>query len=135
MNHPKFILKEDWYLETDILGIKNKTLIFVKGQEFKSNTEGTYEIIYGGWSENTPNIGGRMVLSEESMRTSNNGTDKLFDVIESKEDIEIIIEEIPDDDDILVRSWRIQLDVKTTRKKLKEVEKVINEYVKPILNA
>lgn len=30
MKKPKFILKEDWYLETDILGIKSKRLILEK---------------------------------------------------------------------------------------------------------
>jgi len=133
MKTPKFILKEDWYLETDILGIKNKTLIFTKGQEFKSNTEGTYEITYGGWSENTPNVGGRMILSEEDMRLANNEGTLLFDYLEPKEDIEIIVEQIPDNDDELVRRWRIQLDVTTTRKKLKEIEKIVNEKVKEIL--
>ena len=54
-------------------------------------------------------------------------------VVKKQDDFEIIIEEIPDDDDILVRNWRIQIDVKTTRKKLKEVQRIIEEYVKPIL--
>lgn len=51
---------------------------------------------------------------------------------EIKEDIEIIIEELPEDDDILVRNWRIQLDVKTTRKKLKEFEKKFRESIKKL---
>ena len=54
-------------------------------------------------------------------------------IIEKDNEIEIIIEEIPDDDDILVRNWRIQLDVKTTRKKLKEIQKIIEEKVKPLI--
>jgi len=62
---------------------------------------------------------------------------KSFDIFEElkdeSDDFEIIIEEIPEDDDILVRNWRIQLDVKTTRKKLKEVQRIIEEQVKPIL--
>jgi tRNA splicing ligase len=52
---------------------------------------------------------------------------KIFEEI--KEDIEIIIEELPEDDDILVRNWRIQLDVKTTRKKLKEFERKFRESI------
>ena len=61
---------------------------------------------------------------------------KNFDILEEvieDNDLEIIIEEIPEDDDILVRNWRIQLDVKTTRKKLKEIEKAVNEHIKPLL--
>lgn len=133
MKKNKFRLKEDWYLETDILGIKNKTLIFTKDQEFKPNSDDKYELTYGGWSENTPNVGGRMILSEDDMRLANNNGILLFDIIEDKEDIEIIVEQIPDNDDELVRRWRIQLDVTTTRKKLKEIEKIVNEKVKEIL--
>ncbi len=44
----KFKLKKDWYLETDILGIKNKTLILTEGQEFLPNELGEYHIVYGG---------------------------------------------------------------------------------------
>jgi len=43
------------------------------------------------------------------------------------------VEEIPDSEEYVVKNWRIQLDVKTTRAKLREVEKIINEMVKPIL--
>jgi hypothetical protein len=60
--------------------------------------------------------------------------DFLEEIKEKSDDFEIIIEEIPEDDDILVRNWRIQLDVKTTKKKLKEVQRIIEEHVKPILN-
>jgi hypothetical protein len=62
---------------------------------------------------------------------------KSFDILEEikeiSDDFEIIIEEVPEDDDILVRNWRIQLDVKTTRKKLKEVQQLIEEHIRPIL--
>jgi hypothetical protein len=44
------------------------------------------------------------------------------------------VEELLEDEDV-VKSWRIQLDVKTTRTKLREVEKIINDMVKPILEA
>lgn len=133
MNKPSFKLKQDWYLETDILGIKNKTLILPQGQTFDSNEDGTYHIMWGGWSENTPNIGGRMILTEEEMKLANDNGNILFEVIEPKKNVEIIIQEIPEDDDILVRNWRIQLDVKTTRKKLKDIEIIIKDKVLPIL--
>lgn len=76
-----------------------------------------------------------MIFSEEEMRSANNGDQNilLYDIIEYKEDIEIVIEQIPDNDDELVRRWRIQLDVTTTRKKLKEIEKIVNEKVREIL--
>ena len=44
------------------------------------------------------------------------------------------VEELQEDEDV-VKSWRIQLDVKTTRSKLREVERIINDMVKPILEA
>jgi hypothetical protein len=53
--------------------------------------------------------------------------------LEVKEEIKMTVEEIPDSEEYAVKNWRIQLDVKTTRAKLREVEKIINEMVKPIL--
>lgn len=55
-----------------------------------------------------------------------------LNIFEEYEDIELIIEEIPEDDDELITNWRIQLDVKTTRKKLKEFEKKFRESIKSI---
>ncbi len=134
MKFPRFILKEDWFLETDMLGIKNKNLIFSRGQIFESNENGEYHIEYGVWSENTPNIGGRMILSEEQMRKAKNGEKLLFsEEVPPSEEVVMTVEEIPDEEEYTVKNWRIQLDVKTTRSKLREVEKIINEMVKPIL--
>lgn len=130
MNHPKFISKEDWCIETEFLGKKNKKVIYEKGHIFEPTVDGNYVII--------DPYGAERLVDEKTMRgiTLSFDNDKpFFDVVVEEDNLELIIEEIPDNDDILVRNWRIQLDVKTTRKKLKEVEKVINEYVKPILNA
>lgn len=124
MKSPKFILKKDWYLETNVLGVKNKTLIFSKGQEFNPNSDSKYEISYDG---------GKMLLDEEEMRLANDNGELLFDEVKEKEDLNLIIEEVPEDDDEQVKRWRIQLDVTTTRKKLKEIEKIVNEKVKEIL--
>lgn len=120
MEYPKFKLNKDWNIESDFAGIKNKILIFSEGHTFESNEEGLYIIEW---------IGGKMSFSEDQMRLNK----ELFTPEEIRDDIEIHIEEISEDDDILVRNWRIQLDVKTTRKKLKEVQRIIEEQVKPIL--
>lgn len=56
-----------------------------------------------------------------------------LNIFKEIDDVEIIIEELPDDDDVLIRNWRIQLDVKTTRKKLKEFEKKFRESIKDII--
>lgn len=74
-----------------------------------------------------------MILDEEEMRLANDNGELLFDEIQEKEDLNLIIEEAPDGDDEQVKRWRIQLDVTTTRKKLKEIEKIFNEKVKEIL--
>lgn len=116
MGYPQFTLKEDWYLENEIAGQKSKYLLFKKGHIFNANSNGEYLIEY---------FGGELKYDVDGMRLAN---------IFNEENIEIIIEEIPDDDDNLVGNWRIQLDVKTTRKKLKEVQRIIEEYVRPIVN-
>ena len=116
----KFKLIEDWIHEYSFLDRKMTKKIYDKGHVFEP-IDGKYEIIH--------HTGEIFNLDEEQMKSF----DILEEVKEESDDFEIIIEEIPDDDDILVRNWRIQLDVKTTRKKLKEVQKIIEEYVKPIL--
>lgn len=128
-----FRLKKDWFLETDLLGLKNKTLIFEEGHIFKPTENGEYHIIFGGWSEENTKVGGRMILSEEEMSKAEDNGELLFEIEKPKQNIEIVIQEVPEDDDVQIKNWRIQLDVKTTRKKLKEVERMINEKVIPLL--
>jgi hypothetical protein len=126
MNFPKFLLKEDWYIETKLLSQVNKELVFEKGHVFESEN-GIYDIV---WS------GGKMSLTEKMMRESEDeNKNPMFEEIplEVKEEIKMTVEEIPDSEEYAVKNWRIQLDVKTTRAKLREVEKIINEMVKPIL--
>ena len=57
MNFPKFLLKEDWYIETKLLSQVNKELVFEKGHVFESEN-GIYDIV---WS------GGKMSLTEKMM--------------------------------------------------------------------
>jgi hypothetical protein len=134
MNFPKFLLKNDWYVESKILNQVTKELLFEKGRIFESET-GIYDIIWGGWSE-TNQVGGRMQLSEKMMRDAQDADKGLmFEQVpeEIKEEVVMSVEEIPDSEENEIKNWRIQLDVKTTRAKLREVEKIINEMVKPIL--
>lgn len=126
MNFPKFKLKEDWYIETKLLNQVTKELIFEKGNLFETET-GIYDIVWPG---------GKMSLTEKMIRESKDGGgDFMFEEIpvEIKEEVRMTVEEIPDSEENAVKNWRIQLDVKTTRAKLREVEKIINEMVKPIL--
>jgi hypothetical protein len=126
MNFSKFILKEDWYIESKLLNQVTKELVFEKGHIFVTET-GLYDIVW---------IGGKMSLTEKMMRESQDeNKNPMFDEIpvEVKEEVKMTVEEIPDSEEYAVKNWRIQLDVKTTRAKLREVEKIINEMVKPIL--
>ena len=126
MSFPKFILKEDWYIESKLLNQVTKDLVFEKGHIFETET-GIYDIV---WS------GGKMSLSEKMMRDAQDDKKCLmFEEIpvEIKEEVKMIVEEIPDSEEHSIKNWRIQLDVKTTRAKLREVEKIINDMVKPIL--
>ena len=124
MKLPKFILRKDWNIEPEFAGTKSKILIFSKGKVFESDDNGDYIIEW---------IGGRMTLDVDGMKSANDNGDILFDIIEEKKDIEIKVEEVSDNDEEIIKNWRIQLDVKTSRKKLKEIEKIINEKVKEIL--
>ena len=136
MNFSKFLLKDDWYRDTELLGFKSRELIFSKGHIFESDSKGLYNLIWGGWSEENTNIGGRMQLTGKMMREAQDGSNSMFEEIpvEEKEEVVMTVEELIDDEDV-VKSWRIQLDVRTTRIKLREVEKIINDMVKPILEA
>ena len=126
MNFPKFLLKEDWYIETKLLSQVTKELVFEKNHVFESEN-GIYDIV---WS------GGKMSLTEKMMKDAQDeDKNSMFEEIpvEVKEEVKMTVEEIPDSEEYAVKNWRIQLDVKTTRAKLREVEKIINEMVKPIL--
>lgn len=126
MNFPKFLLKEDWYIETKLLSQVTKELVFEKNHVFESEN-GIYDIV---WS------GGKMSLTEKMMKEAQDeDKNSMFEEIpvEVKEEVKMTVEEIPDSEEYAVKNWRIQLDVKTTRAKLREVEKIINEMVKPIL--
>lgn len=126
MNFSKFRLKEDWYIESKLLNQVTKELVFEKDHIFETEN-GIYDIV---WS------GGKMSLTEKMMSEAKDGDKGLmFEEIpvEVKEEVKMTVEEIPDSEEYTVKNWRIQLDVKTTRAKLREVEKIINEMVKPIL--
>jgi hypothetical protein len=124
MNNPKFILNQDWTYETEFLGSKSTKTLYKKGEVFESNEEGKYQIIKP--------TGEIALIDLESIKSIKINDNLIFDE-EPEEEFEIIIEEVLEDDENIVKNWRIQLDVKTTRKKLKEIEKIINQMVKPIL--
>jgi hypothetical protein len=124
MNNTKLILNQDWTYETQFFGSKTIKTLYKKGEIFEPDNDGKYQI--------TNPVGEISLMSLESIKNIKINDTLIFDE-ESEEEFEIIIEEILEDDEDVVKNWRIQLDVKTTRKKLKEIEKIINKMVKPIL--
>jgi hypothetical protein len=48
-------------------------------------------------------------------------------------DIKLNVTQVSEDDENKIGNWRIQLDVKTSRKKLKEIEKFLKETVNEML--
>lgn len=111
----KVISKFIDFLGNDILNI---------GDIIEPNENSEYIINYNS-GDNKQTI----QLTSEGVRNAKQDGLNIFD---EYDDIELIIEEIPEDDDILITNWRIQLDVKTTRKKLKEFEKKFRNSIKSI---
>lgn len=55
------------------------------------------------------------------------------DMFEPIEEIDLVIKEIDENDDDKIGNWRIQLDVKTSRRKLREIEKFLRETISDML--
>lgn len=118
----KFRLIEDWISPvgvSDDIQIMRK--YFDKGYIFSPNENNKYLI--------EPLD---MELDISQMRSLTKNGNKVFEEILEKK-LDIIIEEVPDDDDIQIKNWRIQLDVNTTRKKLKEIEIILRRELNYIL--
>lgn len=122
MNFPKFKLTQDFEVETEFAGIKTKQKIFTKGKEFSANEKGIYVIEW---------FGGKLEFDVNQMREAKNNDNLLFEEEKSKYDL--VVSEVDDDDENLIGNWRIQLDIKTSRKKLKEIENLIRENVIPFI--
>ena len=55
------------------------------------------------------------------------------EIFEELPELKLDVREITEDDENKIGNWRIQLDVKTSRKKLKEIEKFLRETVNEML--
>jgi len=55
------------------------------------------------------------------------------EVLEKKKDLNFIVEEVPDEEDLEVKRFRIQLDVMTNRKKLREIENFMRKTLEEML--
>src|SRR5574343_107472 len=107
----KFILKEDLVLE---VGSHRQVLLY-KGFEVEPNDKDEYIIP----------VGDNRIWPKEDVISSG-----LFDIIKpSKTDIDLRIEEVSEGDDDIIRKWRIQLDITTSKKKLIEFERIFRESI------
>lgn len=122
MNFPKFKLIQDLKVETEFAGLKSNQVIFQIGKEFSANEKGIYIIEW---------FGGKMELNLQQMVEAKQNDSPLFEQEKSK--YEIVVEEVDDEDDTQIKTWRIQLDVRTSRKKLKEIENLIKKNVIPFI--
>lgn len=55
------------------------------------------------------------------------------DIFEKIVEIELYTEVIDQDEEDIIRNWRIQLDIKTSRRKLKDIESFIRDNVSTML--
>ena len=117
----KFKLIEDWYIDDFFEKVK----IYEAGHIFSPSREGNMEGKY--IIENTLN-NGRMVMDFDQMLNAKSGDSKMFEAIDENE-IELVVEEIPEEKDLEVKKWRIQLDVTTSLRNLKKIEAFIKENI------
>lgn len=113
----KFTLKED--LIFDVAGFKHKVLD--KGFVIEPNENGEYLVTIGSETKN--------MTIDEVRNTGLFEEDKPI----STNNLDIRIEEVQEGYDDIVKKWRIQLDVTTSKRKLLEFESVFKECVKNIL--
>jgi len=107
----KFRLIKDFILDTGF----GEEIILQKGDITEPNENGDYSFPKISRTFNKEDLLSKPELFEE--------------LIELKLDVR----EITEDDDNKIGNWRIQLDVKTSRKKLKEIEKFIRDNVSEMI--
>lgn len=122
MGFPKFKLNQDFYIESEFAGIKSNNKIFEKGKEFSADENGIYIIEW---------FGGKLEFSLKKMREAKKNGELIFEEIKTNYDL--FFEDLSEEDENEIKNWRIQLDVKTTKKKLKEIESLIREHIIPYI--
>lgn len=121
----KFKLIEDWYVDDFFEKVKIYDAGHVFAPHVGGDLDGKYVI------ENRLNSG-RMVMDFEQMLDAKSGDKKLFEPVDEQE-IELVVEEVKEDKDLEIKSWRIQLDVKTSLRNLKKIEAFIKENINQYL--
>lgn len=110
----KFRLIKDLITNTGFEEIK----LYDKGTIFTPNEQGNYEF--------KSQDGKIKTQSKEDLLEKNN-------LFESLPEIELEVKELEIEEDDIVKNYRIQLDIKTSFRKLKEIEKFLKEHVNEML--
>jgi hypothetical protein len=122
----KFRLKEDWY----VYDFFDKVKIYDAGHVFCPSEDGRY--IMKGLNNTEMYLRFDDMLKVKGIGNDGKPGDPIFEVINDQE-IELIVEEVPEDKDNEIKNWRIQLDVKTSLKNLKKIEVFIKENIQEML--
>jgi hypothetical protein len=121
----KFRLIFDWHVDDFF----DKVKIYEAGHVFSPCEDGDLK---GKYIIENPINQGRMVMDVDQMRNAKNGSVFMFEEVQ-EQDINLSIEEVHEDKDLEVKSWRIQLDVKTSLRNLKKIEAFIKENIQELL--
>ena len=117
----KFILKKDWILKYTILDKQGQELLYTKGKIFEPNEHGEYII---------SSTQGKMILKYKDMKSALDGEDLLFEEVEELPQIKVTLLE---EDEDSIKNYRLQLDVKTTPRKAKEIENYLRKTLQEML--
>lgn len=121
----KFRLIFDWYVDDFF----DKVKIYDAGHVFSPTIGGEHD---GKYVIDNPINGGSTAMDIVQMRNAKSGSVLMFEEVSAPE-INMTVEEVPEDKDLEVRSWRIQLDVKTSLRNLKKIEAFIKENIQELL--
>ena len=120
----KFILRKDWIVKYSILGQSHEELLYKKGEVFTPNEKGNYVF-------NTPYYG-TLTMKYQDMKSATDNDELLFEeVVEKIKEIKITI--LDEEYENIERYFRLQLDVKTTPKKAKEIENYLRKTLQEML--
>lgn len=101
--------------------------------DFILNTGFGEEIILQKGDITEPNENGDYVFPKLNKAFTKEDLLSKPELFEELLELKLDVREITEDDENKVGNWRIQLDVKTSRKKLKEIERFIRENVNEML--
>jgi len=119
----RFILKKDWILKYTILDKQGQELLYTKGKIFEPNEHGEYIIPISSTQ-------GNLILKYKDMKLADDGEDLLFEELEELPEIKISLLE---EDEDAIKNYRLQLDVKTTPRKAKEIENYLRKTLQEML--